>query len=383
MDCGVPWRVLLLHVHRSECTVDDVDTGGSRYQSKGHDAGNRDHAKPAGPSGDGRAAEHAASRCDGNTTMKMRFALMIIATLSLFSIAVAHAQSDVSVRITPPGTPVAAGRQAILTVITTGADPSGLNLEYRVDGGQISGVLSLNETAPRIAQASVHVTRETPGDATLIASRAGVEVARATVTFVQGAPLALALHLDAPANAAARTFYFEVLDANGGLVDVVRMGTSGDAPRGAASTLPLPLADYLVRPALGHDVAASCGGRVFYAITPAAGVQIALGTDWLASFDVRPCAVLPAGIGVDAPYDPYTPAPGIVDEVAGARTGAAPLPPATGSGQAEKPEPRLPDGHAHQLFGMFVVVVGLFAAGTLAAQFLAQVAPVQKPEKKR
>ena len=315
--------------------------------------------------------------------MKMRLALVALATLSLLSISVAHAQSGLSVTITSPAGEVAAGRDGVLTVTAIGTNPSGVELDYRVEGGEISGVLSLNETAPGAAQASVHVTRGTPGDATLIASHDGLELARATLTFVPGAPLALALHLDAPANAAARTFYFEVLDANGRLIDVVRLGTSGDAPTGAASTLPLPLADYLVRPAPGRDVGASCEGGTFYAMTPAAGVQVALGTDWVASFEVRPCAALPEGYGVDAPYDPYTPAPGVIDEVAGARTGAAPLPPATGSGQADKPEPRLPDGHAYQLFGMFVVVVGLFAVGTLAARFLAHVVPVQKAEKKQ
>ena len=313
--------------------------------------------------------------------MKTLLALVALATLSLLSISGAHAESPVRLSVTVSTQAVAAGRDAIFVVKASGDDPSSLDIDYRVEGGALSGVLSLNDTAPGEAQASVYVTRSTPGEATLIVNRDGVDVARATATFVQGAPISLSLQLHAPANAAARTFYFEVLDANARLVDVIQVGLSGDAPFAAGTSLPLPLADYLVRPAPSHDVAGSCGGRALYAMTPAGGVQIAPGTDWLASFEVRPCAALPDGIGVEAPYDPHTPAPGVIDEVAAVRSGSAPLPPATGNGQAEKPA--LPEGHAFQLFGMLLALILGAVLVVLAARALAHVAPVRKPESKR
>ncbi len=313
--------------------------------------------------------------------MKTRFALVVIATLSLLSISVAHAQSNVAVTVAAPTQSVAAGRDAVFTVSATGDDPTSLNLDYRVEGGQLSGALSLNETAPGLAQAAVHVSRATAGNATLMVLRDTVEVSRATATFVAGAQLALQLHLTAGPTAAARSFSFEVLNAAGVLVDVLSVGTSGDAPQGAGATLPLPPGDYLVRSAPSHDVAGTCVGGAFYAVTPEAGVRMTLGAGVVASFEVRPCAALPDGLGVDAPHDPYIPAPSIIDEVAGTRSGAAPLPPATGNGQAETPG--LSEPRARQLFGLFIAVVALFAVGSLAARFLAHVAPVHKAEKKQ
>lgn len=308
--------------------------------------------------------------------MKTRLALTLLtAAFLLAPISAASATSDdVTVHLEPAAATYAAGADAVFKVTVSGGQAGAYGLDYTAEGGTVTGALALNEMGADLAEGAVFVRRDTPGTATLIAHRNGVEVARAATTFTEGVPLTVEVTLIAEPNAAARTWSFDVLDASGAERAFIQVGTSGDRPLFATASQPLPYGDYTVRPALGKDVAAECSGSAFFTMTPATGAKVTVtAAGALATFTVQPCAAAPSA-GPE-------PSAGSVDDVAGARQDGAPLPPDTGSGNAERP--KLTEGQAGQLARMLVGVSGMFVLGVCLTRLLAKVAPVKDPDKKK
>jgi hypothetical protein len=194
---------------------------------------------------------------------------------------------------------------------------------------------------------------------------------RGPVEFVPGAPLAVAVRLEAASSAAARTWSFDILNSDGVPVAWAQVGVSGDQPLASALTQPLPIGRNTVKPAGSRDAAAICAGTAFYTVTPADGIDIELVASLAGSveFTVRSCAAFTI---VPAPTDE-----GTIDAVAGVRS--TPLPPATGNGQVEKP--KLPDYQARQLVALLVLLGLAFPLGAVLVRLLAHVAPVKKPKK--
>ncbi len=310
--------------------------------------------------------------------MKTRFALALLTAVSLLSTfsVVSASPAGASVQLKPAAATFAAGADAVFNVSVSGDGADAYSLVFTAEGGTVSGALALNETGEGTAAGAVFVRRDTPGSATLIAHLDGEEVARATATFVDGAPLTVEVTLLVGPDAAARTWFFDVLDASGAERAFIQVGTSGDRPTFAVVSQPLPYGDYVVRPALGRDVAAECSGSAFFVMSPAAGAPVAVTpAGAVAKFTVQPCvtASAPAAVPGDVP--------GSVDDVAGARADGAPLPPATGSGKAETP--KLTEGQAGQLARLFLGLCGMFVLGVCVTRLLAKVAPVKDPGKKK
>jgi len=245
----------------------------------------------------------------------------------------ANASSLLTVRVLVP-TAVPAGFDAPVIIRAEGDQPELASLDYEVSGGQIVGAVPLNSIAPGVAEGTVYVRREAPGDATLTVRSQGVVTAVGAVHFAAYGRITVSATLAASAHASARTWRFEVVDATGAVVDSVSAGTSGDSSTGSATSVWLPYGSYTVRQVLGNDTRTSCNPGTFYAITSPAGGTTAVvlaGLSAGADFALNPCADAPTSLGVSIPIDTIA-ADEPINEVRGARQSGPPLPPAAGSG---------------------------------------------------
>ncbi|HEX6030311.1 MAG TPA: hypothetical protein VFY90_02695 [Tepidiformaceae bacterium] len=307
--------------------------------------------------------------------MNRRLAPVAIATLSLLflsTVSLASAATNLTVSLAPVVPQYAAGADATFIVELAGDGASSTELDFAVEGATLSGVVAPNDTGPGNAQGAAYVRRDTPGPATLVVSLDGAELARSSVEFVPGAPLAIGVQLEAESSAAARTWAFDILNSDGIGVAWTQVGVSGDQPVASVATQPLPFGHYTVRPAASRDAAANCAGTAFYTVSPADGIGVEhlAGLGGSVQFTVRPCTALAGDQSSAATGDSS-------ESVAGVR--GAPLPPATGNGQVEKP--KLPDYQARQLVGLLLLLGLAFPLGTVLVRLLAHVAPVKKQKK--
>ena len=365
--------VLLLHVHWRCQIVDDMEQEGSRHTvDKGTTRATALTQSQRVLPDEGRPGRRTSSNAaTAQTTMLKRLALALIAALSLLStISLASASAaDASVELTPSAATFAAGADAMFHVTLSG-ETDMYSLDYTAEGGMVSGALALNELGDGRLAGAVFVRRDTPGSATLVASHEGVEVVRSTATFVEGAPVTVEVTLQAGPDAAARTWFFDILDASGAERAFVQVSTSGDRPTFAVASQPLPYGDYTVRAGLNKDIAADCSGSAFFAVMPAEGVSASISSGGAkVEFAVRTCASESVPQGGDAA------------EAAGSQGQGDPLPPATGNGSPETP--RLREWQANQLGRLMLGIAGAMVLGIILVRFLVRVAPLKVPEKKK
>ncbi|MEJ5220548.1 MAG: hypothetical protein WHT63_00915 [Tepidiforma sp.] len=249
--------------------------------------------------------------------------------------------------------PVQPGQQAAVTIRIEGQVATLPGFIYDVQGGTLVGVLAPTPVAANVAEGTVFVRRDTPGTASLSVSFAGQVLASANVTFAAATgAIRVETLLDAGPDAAARTWRYQVVDAAGAVVAELQVGTSGDAPLGAAVAEGLPAGAYAVRQVLGADTALACAPGAFYAVSQPAGAvaTVTLGASPVTvRFTIVPCPDLPAGLEVIIPVDTIVPGAGSgiigdavpapaeppFSEVAGVRQpGPGLLPPAAGNSPA-------------------------------------------------
>lgn len=370
---AVEGRVLLLHVHWRCQIVDDVEQEGSRHTvDKGTTRATALTQSQRVLPGEGRPGRRTSSNAaTAQTTMLKRLALALIGALSLLStISLASASADdASVELTPSAATFAAGADAMFHVTLSG-DTDIYSLDYVAEGGTVSGALALNELGDGRLAGSVFVRRDAPGSATLIASHEGMEVARSTAAFVEGAPVTVEVTLQAGPDAAARTWFFDILDASGTERAFVQVSTSGDRPTFAVASQSLPFGDYTVRPGLNKDIAGDCSGSAFFALTPAEGASVTVSSGGASvAFAVRTCASESVPQGGDA------------GEAAASQGQGDPLPPSTGNGSQETPQLR--EWQANQLARLLLGIAGATVPVIVLTRFLVRVAPLKVPEKKK
>lgn len=258
----------------------------------------------------------------------------------------ASASANLSVTVVPPAS-VPAGMDAPLTVRAEGERAEGARLEYSVSGGSIAGVISLNAAGDGVAEATVYVHRDAPGEATLSVARDGVVVATGVARFAPYGQIVVSATLPAEAHASARTWRFEVVSDGGQVMETLSLGTSGAAPTGSATSSWLPYGQYTVRQIFGNDTRTSCAPGIFYAATSPAGAATGVGLRGLQSgvaFTLRACEDAPTSLGASIPIDVID---GVspIDEVRGIRWPGpgAPLPPAAGTGTVDAAPGRTSD----------------------------------------
>ncbi len=258
---------------------------------------------------------------------------VLIAALAGYHSAQASSLLTITVLV-PPSVP--AGFDAPVIIRAEGDQPELASLDYEANGGQITGVVSLNTIAPGVAEGTVYLRRDVPGDASVTVKSQGAVAARGTVRFAAYGQITVTATLAAEAHASARTWRFDVVDSSGAVVDSLSPGTSGDSPTGTATSAWLPYGSYTVRQVFGNDTLPSCSAGVFYAISSPTGGTTAVvlsGSSASAAFELRPCADAPTSLGVSITID-LIPLGVPVDEVLGARQAGPPRPPATGNGPA-------------------------------------------------
>ena len=282
-------------------------------------------------------------------TSSSRFLFVSVVLLALTAGAlggarVSHAAPLFAVSLTPATDTAAAGSDGVFIVRVQTSDTDFPGLIYDVEGGEITGIVSLNAAGAGVAEGAVHVRRETPGVARLTASFAGQVLATGDLRFVQMGAVSIKVSLDAGPDAAARTWLFEVTSTSGAVVGRVSAGTSGDASTGSTTTALLPYGFYEIRQVLGNDTKLSCTGGAFYEVAaPISGattLELASARATTA-FAINLCPGAPTNLAVSIPVDVLLPALGDalpgetpINEVRGARQAGpgAPLPPNTGSG---------------------------------------------------
>ena len=223
-----------------------------------------------------------------------------------------HAAPAFTVAITPVASVAAVGSEGVFSVHVAGVDDSYPNLQYDVTGGQISGVVALNGAGAGAAEGEVHVERDTPGTATLTASFGGQVLASGSLRFSEMGAVSVTVAIDAGADAAARTWLFEVTDTSGAVVDRLHVGTSGDQPVGTADSTLLPYGYYGVRQVLGNDTKLACGDGAFYQVTAPTSAETTIQLDGsiaTAPFSIHVCGDAPK-LSIDIPVDPIQPAAG-------------------------------------------------------------------------
>jgi hypothetical protein len=288
-------------------------------------------------------------------TSTVRFLFLVLLLVLLAAVLVANggptsaaAAYTVSAAASSSAFPV--GGDGVFVVRLDGTFSAFPSFDYQVQGGTLTGVVALNSTGPTSAEGTVHVSRETAGTALLTVSLSGQALATAEARFVPMGQVQVRVKLDAGIDAAARTWRFEVLNTSNQVVASLSGGTSGDAPVANLTSAALPYGFYTVRQVLGSDTATACGGGAFYEVVApvyaATTVELASASAQ-ATFEIRPCAALPADLQVNIPIDTVAPAgfgPGVIgdadvfpgetpiNDVRGARqAGDAPLPPRTGN----------------------------------------------------
>lgn len=301
-------------------------------------------------------------------TTFQRFTITVFSLLAfavaLLSAPAASAAPAFSVTLVPAASQFPAGGEAVLGVHLEGETALLPGLQFDVMGGDLVGVDPLSRLSSTAAAGAVHVSRATPGNVRVSASFGGAVLATGEARFVQLGTVEVTVSLAADANAAARTWRFEVVNASGAVADTIQLGTSGDALSATGSSAALPYGAYTVRQILGNDTKLSCTGGAFYALTePATGaVAVDLNSATAAvRFALTLCPGAPK-LSFQAPIDtvgpalPETP----INEVRGARSSGpgadnTPLPPDTGAGAAATP-------HANTLAPLILLVAILLLA---------------------
>lgn len=287
-------------------------------------------------------------------TTLLRFVSLAVVAFAAFGVFFApggaQAQQPFTVTVSAAAGSYAVGEDAAFRVRINGATATLPSFSYDVSGGTIEGVLPPTPVATNVAEGTVFVSRATAGTARLTVSFAGQTLGSADVQFVGTGSIQVRATLNAGADAAARTWRYEVVNAAGSVVATMNVSTSGDAPNGTATAASLPYGTYTVRQVLGSDTALSCAGGAFYAVSAPAGASTRVelnASSRTAAFTIVPCPALPGDLQVQIPVDTIAPggsggvvgeAEGLVppgetpfSEVAGARSrGPIPLPPDTG-----------------------------------------------------
>lgn len=286
-------------------------------------------------------------------TQIARFALASVVSIAILGAMLsvsgpAQAMTGYTVSVAAVSDTVAPGEMATFRVRVEGQTTSLPSFTFDVDGGSLAGVASIDPIAANVAEGTVFVRRESEGTARLSVRFGGETLATAEARFANLGAVDIAVALDAGPDAAARTWRFEVVTPGGQVVASLSASTSGDAPIDTVSTRGLPYGFYTVRQVLGNDTATSCEGGAFYRVAAPNGAQTTIelaSTGARVSFQIVPCAALPAGLEVDIPVDTLAPAAGSVgdpdvlpgetpvSEVRGARQAGPgnPLPPRTGN----------------------------------------------------
>ena len=279
-------------------------------------------------------------------TRTIRFASTLGIAIAIFGATLgargtASAALPYTVTATPAESTVAVGTTAIFRVKVLGQTAALPSFSYDVEGGTLSAVTSLDPTAANIAEGAVFVTRENEGTAQLTVRFGGEVLATSEARFARVGKVNVAITLDAGPDAAARTWRYEVVSAGGEVVASLDANTSGDAPTSRVSTPALPFGQYTIRQVLGSDTRTACAAGVFYeALSPQTSLELA-SNEASVAFTIRPCASLPADVGVIIPIDtlapdvpvgetPVSEVRGARDEGPGARPSVTPLPPRTG-----------------------------------------------------
>lgn len=281
------------------------------------------------------------------SSSRFLFASLLLLTLTvgaLGGVRVSHAASLFAVSLTPATDTAPVGSDGVFIVRLQTNDTNLPGLIYDVEGGEITGIVSLNPTGTGVAEGSVHVRRETPGVARLKASFAGQVLATGDLRFAQMGAVSVKVSLDAGPDAAARTWLFEVTNTSGAVVGRLSVGTSGDASTGSATTALLPYGFYGIRQVLGSDTKLNCTVGTFYEVTAPVSAATTLelaSAHATTAFAINLCPGAPTDLSVSIPVDVALPALGDafpgetpINEVRGTRQAGpgAPLPPNTGTG---------------------------------------------------
>ncbi len=291
----------------------------------------------------------------------------------------ASALAGATITLEPTALAFAPGADASVRIRVEADDPESVSIDIVVEGGTLSGVVAPNLVAPGVADGMAFVRRGTPGTAIVSARLGGAVVASTLVTFaanevggspdfdvtprvgsqnpqpkpaqtpvtpgargpqpiaIAAGPVAVAVSLDAPSGAAARTWTFEVVDPRGAVVAAFTLPLSGGALRASATTGELPAGRYTVRPKQSRDLGQSCAEATLFEVS--ANVELRVPTADSATFTIRPCSAamtpmtpmtpMTTSPAASAPDDSRTP---VIDRVAGDREAGTPLPPNTGTG---------------------------------------------------
>lgn len=252
------------------------------------------------------------------TTRLALLPLLLFAIVgALFAAAPARGQAAFSVTATPTQAAVPVGGTAIFRIRVEGQTTTLPSFNFDVDGGALAGIASLDPTAANVAEGSVFVTRDSEGTARLTVRLGGQALATAEVRFARLGSVSVTVNLQADADAAARTWRYEVLSASGQVIASLTANTSGDSPVHRVTTAQLPYGFYTVRQVLGSDTRTACGSGAFYEVTAPTGAATTIELAAAAAnvdFVIRPCPDLPRDLNVLIPIDTLSPAPGIVGE---------------------------------------------------------------------
>jgi hypothetical protein len=272
--------------------------------------------------------------------------LLLVAFAGLLALtgASAHAAVAYTVSVAPAQASTPAGGTAVFVVRVEGQTSNLPSFNYDVDGGDLAGVGSLDPTATNVAEGTVFVTRADAGTVTLNVSFGGQLLASGQAHFAAMGAINVSVTLNAGADAAARSWRFEVLSSSGEVVATLSAFTSGDAPTFNVASQPLPYGSYRVRQVLGSDTRLACAAGTFYAVAQPAGGEteiVLAAANATASFVITPCPDLPKDMAVNIPIDTIAsggvvggpdvlPGETPISEVRGARQ-AGPLAPAAGN----------------------------------------------------
>ena len=101
--------------------------------------------------------------------------------------------------------------------------------------------------------------------------------------------IAISVNLQADSSAAARTWRFEVADANGTVVRSVSIPLSGEVPSATMAVDDLPAGDYVVRPVFSADLGLECAKGALFRVNSEAALVPVRPTGAGASFTITPC----------------------------------------------------------------------------------------------
>ena len=308
------------------------------------------------------------------------FVSIAIVAAMLSARGAAHALTGYTVSVAAVSDTVAPGDMAAFRVRVEGQTTSLPSFTFDVEGGSLAGVASIDPTAANVAEGTVFVRRESEGTARLSVRFGGETLASAEAQFANLGAVDIAVTLDAGPDAAARTWRFEVVTPGGSVVASLSANTSGDAPEDTVRAQGLPYGYYTVRQLLGNDTATSCATGAFYRVAAPTGATTTFeltSAEARVSFEIVPCAALPADLQVNIPVDTLAPAAGTVgepdvlpgetpvSEVRGARQAGPgnPLPPSVGN--------TAPGTSSTSNLALLVLVAGAAATFFPAATFSA------------